>query len=293
MWLTKWCCVIFIYLFFPLGLVNSPLTTPEQAQQFLAAMRDKSKKEGIDHKPPSNLSADGVDAWYMMQRHREQELRQRRKEAAEILRGYRAPYQHDDHSVEWGTSPTYNNRRSRASFGDANLSESLTDPASPAFRRQSAMPRMMEHDWDQREDSEGGEERFDHSHNHHTRRQFPSERTDFLREQPKTYSNEQYDRTVFTGSYDVFGEDDPNNFFSPDQSGGYSFNTPSLANARKIDTTPSQNRLRDAEEKKRRSSSGDAGGGNNNEAEPQLPETVWRDFISPGKFKKWHPSLVH
>ena len=228
-------------------------------------MRDKSKKEGIDHKPPSNLSSDGVDAWYMMQRHREQELRKRRKEAAEILRGYRAPYQ-DDQSVEWGTSPTY--RRSRASFGDANLSESLTDPASPAhgWRRQSAMPRM-EHGWDEREELDEG--RFDDDNN--PRHRLSSERTDFLRDQP-TYPNEQYDRSVFTGAHDMY-DDDPN-FFSPAAVNNNS-------DARNIDTIPSETRLRDAEEKKRNASMGASG----KEAEPQLPETIWRDFISPGKYQ--------
>lgn len=52
-------------------------------------MRDKSHQRDITHKPPSNISADGMDSWYMQQRKREQELRKRRKEAEELLRGYR------------------------------------------------------------------------------------------------------------------------------------------------------------------------------------------------------------
>lgn len=67
----------------------SPLTTPEEAQAFLAAMRDKQHQREITHKPPSNLSSDGMDAWYLMQRQKERELRLRRKEAEAILRGYR------------------------------------------------------------------------------------------------------------------------------------------------------------------------------------------------------------
>ena len=68
-------------------VVSKPLTTPEQAKMFLAAMRDKSRKEEWDHKPPANLTADGMDARYMMQRKREQEMRLRRQEAEKILRG--------------------------------------------------------------------------------------------------------------------------------------------------------------------------------------------------------------
>ena len=67
----------------------APLTTPEEAQAFLAAMRDKQHQREIIHKPPSNLSSDGMDAWYLMQRQKERELKQRRKEAEAILRGYR------------------------------------------------------------------------------------------------------------------------------------------------------------------------------------------------------------
>ena len=52
-------------------------------------MRDKSHERIDIHQPPSNLSQDGMDAWYRQQRQRQQELRQRRKEAEAILRGYR------------------------------------------------------------------------------------------------------------------------------------------------------------------------------------------------------------
>lgn len=49
----------------------------------------EAQKEGISHKPPSNLSADGMDAWYLQQKQRELELRKRRQEAEALLRGYR------------------------------------------------------------------------------------------------------------------------------------------------------------------------------------------------------------
>lgn len=96
------------------------MTTPEEAQAFLAAMRDKSHQREILHVPPTHLSADGMDAWYLQQRKREKELRERRKEAEALLRGYRG-------TGETGTT-------GRMSLGTplgtprSALSESLHDP---------------------------------------------------------------------------------------------------------------------------------------------------------------------
>jgi hypothetical protein len=72
--------------------VAKPLTSPEEAQAFMAAMRDKSKAYDPFAKPPANLSSDGMDAWYLQQRKREQELKKRRQEAENLLRGYRTSY---------------------------------------------------------------------------------------------------------------------------------------------------------------------------------------------------------
>lgn len=52
-------------------------------------MRDKSQAREFSHKPPSNITADGMDAWFYQQKQREKELRERRREAEELLRGYR------------------------------------------------------------------------------------------------------------------------------------------------------------------------------------------------------------
>jgi hypothetical protein len=52
-------------------------------------MRDKSHERFECHQPPSTLSSDGMDAWYHKQKQREQELRERRREAEQMLRGYR------------------------------------------------------------------------------------------------------------------------------------------------------------------------------------------------------------
>lgn len=81
--------LFFLLLAFVFPVTCSPLTTPEQAEAFLAAMRDKQHHREVLHKPPSNLSSDGMDAWYLLQRQKERELKARRKEAEDILRGYR------------------------------------------------------------------------------------------------------------------------------------------------------------------------------------------------------------
>lgn len=72
--------------------LNSPLTTPEEAQAFLASMRDAQHKRERTHKPPAGLNADGMDAWYLEQRKKEQEIRKKRHEAETILRSYRSSY---------------------------------------------------------------------------------------------------------------------------------------------------------------------------------------------------------
>lgn len=98
----------------------SPLTTPEQAQAFLAVMRDKQHHREVLHKPPTNLSADGMDAWYLQQRQRERELKQRRKEAEAILRGYRG-------TVNPYITPT------NADVSEANMTETTVSDSDGIF----------------------------------------------------------------------------------------------------------------------------------------------------------------
>jgi hypothetical protein len=77
------------------SLVSSPLTTPEEAQAFLASMRDKQKAAEAVGKQPAHLTGDGMNAWHHQQREREKELRRRRQEAEQLLRGYRMTMSHD------------------------------------------------------------------------------------------------------------------------------------------------------------------------------------------------------
>lgn len=69
------------------------VTTPEEAAAFLAAMRDKSRG-GVRVQPPSNLSADGYDAWFSQQKEREKEMKRKRQEAEALLHGYRSSLSH-------------------------------------------------------------------------------------------------------------------------------------------------------------------------------------------------------
>ena len=68
------------------------MTTPEEAQAFLAEMRDKQHQREITHRAAAMgaATADGLDTWfYQSQKLRDKELRQRRLEAEALLRGYR------------------------------------------------------------------------------------------------------------------------------------------------------------------------------------------------------------
>jgi len=70
-------------------VASTPLTTPEEAKAFLQHMREKTHEREFSHQPPSNLNSAGMDAWFLQQKQREQELRERRREAEALLRGYR------------------------------------------------------------------------------------------------------------------------------------------------------------------------------------------------------------
>jgi hypothetical protein len=298
-------------------------------------MRDKQRQSsGFEHKPPVTVSADGVDAWYMIQRHREQEMRKRRLEAAELLKGYRMPYQSEgtDRSGFGGSfsprfgmpfSPSY--RRGRSSFGDA-MSETLTDPSnSPTGekRRQSSMPRLQ-HNWGSEDVS--AQDPFQV----HQRSKFPAERTDFLRMRNE-YHGDQFtipdDRNNYEEGRALFLDEFPEDLFTPsglfrgEQRDWKSGGSHVAETADCIDTTASQQRLRFAEEKKtddpnqmshdsrsrqlsqdprrsgmedqllesKKTTEGEADVEVDVEAvddAPPVPETVWRDFISPSKSRQ-------
>ena len=236
-------------------------------------MRGKSKKEEWEHKPPTHLTSDGVDAWYMMQRRRDQELRKRRQEAEQLLRGWRGSYQVDDSNSDF-FSPTL--RRGRASLGDV-MSESLEDPLTLKKRRQSTMPRIQ-NNW-----AEG-----DSEFNKLERTPFSPQRTQFLFER-KNYDGTQYqkfdDKNAFNRGRYLFGDDN--------SSKGTGIERREPSSQRCIDFWDSQAKQREAaeimsgrEEVDMRSMPGDNARENVVATDLDVPETIWRDFISSGKLSK-------
>ena len=109
----------------------APLTTPEEAKAFLATMREAQHKRERSHQPPSNLSADGMDAWFLRQRKEEQELRNRRREAETILRNYRSGNQNGNNNngnsrASWDNKSSSTPRHSYA--GSEHGNDTPTDP---------------------------------------------------------------------------------------------------------------------------------------------------------------------
>jgi len=106
-------------------------------------MREKAHERLVMHQPPSNLSADGMDAWYHKQKQRERELRQRRREAEAILRSYRGGG--TERSSLGGASTS----RDRLSLGGNSMCGSVRDalpeesPYEPEFLHASMNERVM------------------------------------------------------------------------------------------------------------------------------------------------------
>lgn len=243
---------------------------------FLAAMRDKSRKAEWEHRPPTHLSADGMDAWYMMQSKREKELKQRKKEAEELLRGYRGPYFGDDASMAW--SPR-SNRRSRTSFG-GRLSESLVDPLALEKRRQSTMPRI-EHNF--------GEDPMTTAQGEIPRNKLAPDRTEFLNERHH-YDGTHYERAdgnSFETGKSIFRDSEGRIIEEHEaRDPGATYDQ-----SRFIDISASQNRLNSASKEYRLSTDNSERedfsmrqGSYQEDHHSEVSETVWRDFISPGRF---------
>jgi glutathionyl-hydroquinone reductase len=87
-------------------------------------MRDRQHHRELSHRPPTAISADGMESWYFQQKQRERELRQRRREAEAILRGYRGDV-NSVHALGFGIKG--NRRDSSASDSALNYDE-LSSP---------------------------------------------------------------------------------------------------------------------------------------------------------------------
>lgn len=98
-------------------------------------MRDKIKASNAS--APSNLSADGMDAWFFQQKQREQEMKRRRQEAEALLRGYRMTMSHDrstkgqkENRLAGSLAPVRNRLFDK---GMATVTETMEDPNSDAY----------------------------------------------------------------------------------------------------------------------------------------------------------------
>mmetsp|Transcript_7029 Transcript_7029/g.17637 ORF Transcript_7029/g.17637 Transcript_7029/m.17637 type:complete len:783 (-) Transcript_7029:196-2544(-) len=123
---------------------SAPLQTAEEAQEFLLACRDQqhNKREsfgGSDTQPP-NTSALDYTSFLMEQTRRQRELKMRRREAEQLLHGFRGFYK--ESFTSW-LSPR-NKVRQSFSFG---YGDSLADP-DDASRRSSFAVSTIQHSWD-------------------------------------------------------------------------------------------------------------------------------------------------
>jgi hypothetical protein len=140
-------------------VVSSPLTTPEQAAQFLAVMKEKSKRHSLDPsqhtptRPAAFLLADGgVDSWFMQQKYRDKELRRRRQEAAQLLHGYKGYYPEKESDIDFGHWSPRNSLtpKNRSSFGEGRSDKKSENDK---YRRQTSFARLETNDFDKEEDS--------------------------------------------------------------------------------------------------------------------------------------------
>ena len=185
------------HLIYFLFTVSSPLQTAEEARQFLLACRDQSKREWAMNDDgswatPANgegrpaVTSNSVDynSFLMTQRKRQKELKLRRKEAEQLLHGFRGSY-----GESFGTWSPRKNKNGRSSFGYSTTSDSLMDPDHSSSRRQSSMPRLENPNyWD---DDEEGRDDNDQFGERVPPSPLGSHRKDFL------YDSRHYDGTEY------------------------------------------------------------------------------------------------
>lgn len=104
-------------------------------------MRDKIKEANVLHQPPSNLTADSMDAWYLQQKERERELRRRRQEAEALLHTYRMSLSHEKGKLQMQESRSPSMRAGLLASPMDAICEDMEDPESP--RRQLKLDREV------------------------------------------------------------------------------------------------------------------------------------------------------
>ena len=134
------------------------------------------------------VTSNSVDynSFLMTQRKRQKELKLRRKEAEQLLHGFRGSY-----GESFGTWSPRKNKNGRSSFGYSTTSDSLMDPDHSSSRRQSSMPRLENPNYWDDDDEEGRDDNADQFGERVPPSPLGSHRKDFL------YDSRHYDGTEY------------------------------------------------------------------------------------------------
>jgi len=85
---------------------GSVFRTPEEAQEYLTKLQFQKKKTPTSPSPPSHLTTSDLNDWFSQQRRKDLEERQKRIEAENLLRGYRATIDFETSGESTGKSDT-------------------------------------------------------------------------------------------------------------------------------------------------------------------------------------------
>lgn len=136
----------------------------------------------------------------MQQRHRDKELRKRRKEAAQLLHGYKGYYPDKEYDIDFGHWSPRNSSttpKGRNSFGGGEFAETRSSSKKDKKRRQTTFARL------ENSESEPNESRDDFFPS-----PLPPNRADFLKDRP-IYDGTGYDKpnsTAYVEGHTLFHE---------------------------------------------------------------------------------------
>jgi putative glutathione S-transferase len=104
--------------------------TPEEAEAYLAAIRQKKQKHSTPLIPPSNLSTTDLNDWYAKQKQMELLEKQKKKEAEEYLKSYRLKLGHDAQrqSVSEETDHTAKSISTAGTIGNIHSKNNCANP---------------------------------------------------------------------------------------------------------------------------------------------------------------------
>jgi putative glutathione S-transferase len=130
---------------------STPLQTALEAKQFLIACHDQSKHRdssvGMPNINPSTVSAVDYNSFLMQQSKRQRELKMRRREAEQLLHGFRGFY--GESFSSWSPRHAKKERNSFGLFGFP-AEDTLRDPDDDS--RRLTTPSQLEGGWGEAED---------------------------------------------------------------------------------------------------------------------------------------------